>query len=55
MITLHPVVLAHQKRKDGTWNVKIRVTFKGRHRYLPTTLSVTSDQLGRRPTYRHSL
>ena len=47
MITLHPVVLAHQKRKDGTWNVKIRVTFKGRHRYLPTTLSVTSDQLTR--------
>lgn len=47
MITLHPVVLAHQKRRDGTWNVKIRITFKGKHRYLPTTLSVTADQLSR--------
>ena len=47
MITLHPVVLAHQKRADGSWNVKIRITFKGRHRYLPTSLSVTANQMSK--------
>lgn len=38
MITIHPCVLKHQKKQDGTWNVKIRVTFDRKAVYIPTTL-----------------
>ena len=39
MITFKPIIIQGGKRKDGTWPVKIRVTFKGKSRRLPTTLS----------------
>lgn len=35
-VTFKPVVLPHHRREDGTYPVKIRVTFKGRSRYLST-------------------
>ena len=45
IVTFKPIVI--NKRKDGTWPVKIRVTFKGVSRRLPTTLSATSADLTR--------
>ena len=33
IVTFKPIVI--NKRKDGTWPVKIRVTFKGVSRRLP--------------------
>lgn len=45
IVTFKPVVI--NRRKDGTWPVKIRVTFKGVSRRLPTTLSATSADLTR--------
>ena len=36
MATFHPVIRTTQKRKDGTFNVKIRVTHNRRVGYLPT-------------------
>lgn len=39
MITFKPIIIQGGKRKDGTWPVKIRITFKGQSRRLPTTLS----------------
>lgn len=47
MITFKPVVLFHRKPKDGSYNVKIRVTFKGVSRFLPTTLYCTQADLTR--------
>lgn len=47
MITFKPMVFAHQKREDGSYNVKIRVTFKRVSRWLPTTLFATDKDLTR--------
>ena len=47
MITFKPVVAAHQKRADGTYNIKIRVTFKRSSRWLPTTLTCSQNDLTR--------
>lgn len=47
MITYKPIVIQGGKRKDGTWPVKIRVTFKGEVRRLPTTLVCTDSDLTR--------
>lgn len=38
MITFKAIIIPNNKRKDGTYPVKIRVTFKGVTRRLPTTL-----------------
>ena len=35
-VTFKPVVLPHHRREDGTYPVKIRVTFKGVSRYVAT-------------------
>lgn len=45
MITFRPVVT--YKRRDGTYAVRIRVTFARSSRYLATTLSVVPAQLTR--------
>lgn len=47
MLTIAPVVLAHHRRKDGTYNVKIRVTWKGRSAYVATNLFCSKDDLTR--------
>lgn len=41
-ITLNPVVLAHGKRPDGSYNVKIRLTYKRVSRILPTQLTAAA-------------
>ena len=45
--TFRPVVYAHHKRKDGTFNVKINVYFAGKERRLPTNIYCTKDDLTR--------
>lgn len=45
--TFRPVVFAHHKRKDGTFNVKINIYFKGKERRLPTTIFCTKADLTR--------
>lgn len=47
MITYKPIIIPGGRRKDGTWPVYIRVTFKGSSRRLPTTLSCTAADLTR--------
>ena len=47
MIHFKALVFAHHKRRDGTFPVKIRVTFQGRVRYLPTTITCTAADLTR--------
>lgn len=45
--TFRPVVYAHHKRKDGTFNVKINVYLNGKERRLPTTIYCTKNDLTR--------
>jgi integrase len=45
--TFRPVVYAHHKRQDGTYNVKINVYFNGKERRLPTTIYCTKNDLTR--------
>ena len=47
MITYKPIVIQGGRRKDGTTPVKIRVTFKGVSRRLPTTLACADADLTR--------
>lgn len=47
MATFKAVVFAHQKRADGTYNVKIRVTHHRQSRCLPTSLNVAPSELTR--------
>lgn len=46
-ISFKPIVIAGNKRKDNTWAVSIRVTFKGVSRRLPTPLVCTASDLTR--------
>ena len=41
MATFKAEVYAHQKRADGTYNIKIRVIHQKRKKYIPTTYYVT--------------
>lgn len=45
MATVKEVILKHQKKEDGTWNIKIRVTKDRKSVYLPTSHYVTAKQL----------
>lgn len=47
MLTIKPVVLPYNRRKDGTYNVKLRLTWKGRSRYLATNIMVGKSDLTR--------
>lgn len=47
VVTFKPVIIQGNRRKDGTWAVYIRVTFKGVCRRLPTSLAATSSDLTR--------
>ena len=47
MITFKPIIIPGGRRRDGTWPVKIRVTFKGVSRRLPTTLVCNDADLTR--------
>lgn len=46
-ITLKPVILKHQKREDGTFNVKIRVTLNRKVGYMPTEHYLGVKQLSK--------
>ena len=45
MATVRAVVLLHQKKEDGTWNVKIRISHKRNSAYIETYHFVTQKQL----------
>lgn len=47
MATFKALVLLHNKRSDGTFNVKIRVTHHREVKYLPTPFYVTLSQMTR--------
>lgn len=47
MVTFHPCVVASNRRRDGTYPVKIRVTFKGVSRRLATNLVARPGDLTR--------
>ena len=47
MATFKAEVYAHQKRGDGTYNIKIRVIHNKRKKYLSTVWYVTKDDLTR--------
>ena len=47
IVTFKPVVIPGNRHKDGTYPVKIRVTFKGKTRRLPTTLVAYPDDMTR--------
>lgn len=44
-ITFAPIVPARQRRPDGSYNVKIRITFKRKSRFLSTNLFATPSDL----------
>jgi hypothetical protein len=45
MATVAMKIIKSQKKKDGTYNVKIRVSHKTRSAYLPTHHFVYDNQL----------
>lgn len=47
MVTFKAEVYAHQRKKDGTYNIKIRVTHHQKKRYLSTSWFVTKEDLTR--------
>lgn len=47
MATFKAEVYKHQKRADGTWNVKIRVTHNRQKKYLSTPIYVKQDDITR--------
>lgn len=47
MVTFHPCVVSSNRRRDGTYPVKIRVTFKGVSRRLATNLVARPGDLTR--------
>lgn len=47
MATFKAEVYAHQKKEDGTYNIKIRVFHNGKKKYLATVWYVTKDDLTR--------
>lgn len=49
MATFKAEVYAHQKKKDGTYNIKIRVTHNGEKRYLATPFLYIRKILPRKP------
>lgn len=47
MATFKAEVYAHQRKADGTYNIKIRITQNRRKKYLATTYYVTKEDLTR--------
>ncbi len=45
MATVNAVILKHQKKLDGTWNVKISINHKSQARYIDTSAYVTKSSL----------
>lgn len=54
-ITINPVILPHAKRRDGTYNVKIRITYKRASKILPTQITaLPSDVTKTKPPHLKS-
>lgn len=47
MVTFKAEIQKHQKRSDGTWNVKIRITHNRQMKRLPTQIYVASQDITR--------
>lgn len=47
MVTFKAEVYAHQKRADGTYNIKIRVIHNKKKKYIPTSFYATKEDLTR--------
>ena len=47
MVTFKPIIIPGNRRKDGTYPVKIRITHKGVSRRLPTTMVARAGDLTR--------
>lgn len=45
MATFKFLILPHQRKDDGTYNVKIRVTQKGRSKYIKTSHNVSASDI----------
>jgi len=45
MVTIKETVIARRKKKDGTWNLKIRVTHERKVAYIETPHFVNEKQL----------
>jgi len=45
MVTIHPCILRHHRKQDGTWNVKVRVSFDRKSVYIPTNIFCTKADL----------
>jgi len=52
MATIAIKVLKHQKKTDGTYNVKIRITHKRDKRYIDTPQLVSERQLSSKLTIK---
>lgn len=48
MATFKYLILPHQRKEDGTYNVKIRVTQNGKSKYIRTGQFVTDSDISRR-------
>lgn len=44
-ITIKGMVLPHQRREDGSYNVKIRICNKGQRRYIATSIILYKDEI----------
>ena len=47
MITATPIILSHQQKADGTFIVKIRLTYKRKTKYLPTNIIAHPEDVRR--------
>ena len=50
MATFKFLVLPHQRKEDGTYNVKIRITQKGKSKYIKTSHNVSASDIIKRKT-----
>lgn len=55
MATFKALVRAHQKRRDGTYSVSIRVTHKGKHKYMATGLYAGKDDVTKSLKIKNSI
>ena len=54
VITLKPVVIPAQQRPDGTYNLKIRLTFKRKSRILSTNITIPKSALNKKHEIKDS-
>lgn len=47
MATFRTCIFAHQRRADGTYNIKLRITHHRKSRWISTTLYALPDDLTR--------